>query len=131
MIVVDTNVIVYLWLNGEFTEHSKRLLQKDSNWHAPLLWRSEFRNVLTLYLRKNLLPPNDANEIMMNAEAMLRGKEYTIDSVEILTNVKKSTLSTYDLEFIVLAKSLNSKLVTLDKKILTEFPKLTKPLSGY
>ncbi len=46
MIAVDTNIIVYLMVPGENTESAKLLLIKDSMWVAPVLWRSEFRNVL-------------------------------------------------------------------------------------
>jgi predicted nucleic acid-binding protein len=55
MIVVDTNVIAYLYLTGEYSDLSERLLEHDPDWMAPRLWRSEFRNVLALYLRKELL----------------------------------------------------------------------------
>ncbi len=50
MIVVDTNVIAYLYLSNERSQQVERLLEKDSEWAAPLLWRSELRNVLALYL---------------------------------------------------------------------------------
>ncbi len=52
MIVVDTNVIAYLWLPGARTAAAERLVKKDSDWNAPLLWRSEFRNVLAGCLRR-------------------------------------------------------------------------------
>ena len=51
MIVVDTNVIAYLFLPGEYTPLAERLLQKDPDWVAPVLWRSELRNVFALYVR--------------------------------------------------------------------------------
>jgi predicted nucleic acid-binding protein len=35
--------------------------------------------------------------------------------------VKNSTCSSYDCEFIALAKNLNTKLITMDKKLLSEF----------
>ena len=55
MIVVDTNVVSYLYLNGERSHQAEKLLSLDPHWCAPVLWRSEFRNVLGLYLRKGLL----------------------------------------------------------------------------
>ena len=48
MIVVDTNIISYFYLTSEFSELAAELYQKNPNWIAPLLWRSEFENVLSL-----------------------------------------------------------------------------------
>ena len=52
MIVVDTNVIAYLLIPGQHTAAARGTLARDAEWAAPLLWRSELRNVLALYLRK-------------------------------------------------------------------------------
>ena len=52
MIVVDTNVIGYLFLSSDQSVLAERALQKDNVWAAPILWRSEFRSILTLYKRK-------------------------------------------------------------------------------
>ena len=51
MIAVDTNVIAYLFLRGEFAAQAEEWLRKDREWVAPALWRSEFRNLLAGYLR--------------------------------------------------------------------------------
>ena len=50
MIVVDTNIVAYLYLPGEHTAAVERLLERDPEWAAPILWRSEFRNILALSL---------------------------------------------------------------------------------
>ena len=55
MIVVDTNIIAYLYLPTEYTEGAESLLIREPIWSAPSLWRSEFRNVLALYLRKDII----------------------------------------------------------------------------
>ena len=46
MIVVDTNTLAYLYLPSTQTDDVVALLRNDPAWAAPLLWRSEFRNVL-------------------------------------------------------------------------------------
>ena len=50
MIVVDTNILVYLYLPTKYTPHAEKLLENDPVWIAPYLWRSEFRNVLALLM---------------------------------------------------------------------------------
>jgi len=53
MIVVDTNVLAYLLMPGKFTAGAEQLLRSDPEWAAPVLWRSELRNVLATYVRAN------------------------------------------------------------------------------
>src|SRR5439155_280647 len=44
VIVVDTNLLVYLYVSGQNTAQAETVLVRDPVWVAPLLWRSEFRN---------------------------------------------------------------------------------------
>ena len=74
MIVVDTNVIGYLFLSSEQSLSAEQALIKDNEWAAPILWRSEFRNVLALYMRKNLVTLQQAQSIMNGALDLLRGR---------------------------------------------------------
>ena len=129
MIVVDSNVIAYLYLPGEFTAKAEKLLEREPDWAAPLLWRSELRNILALYMRKNLLDFGDAYRIQREAEALLADHEYDVDSFEVLTLARDSGCSAYDCEFIALAKQLGVKLVTEDIKLRQAFPKLTNGLA--
>ena len=54
MIVVDSKVIASLWFPNDMVELAYKILKKDADWIAPILWRSEFRNVLALYLRADI-----------------------------------------------------------------------------
>ncbi len=131
MIVVDTNIIAYLYITGKYSKQAVNLLKKDSNWHSPLLWRSELRNVLSLYLRKELLSFDDTLFIMQQAESLLSNNEYEVSSASIMRLVQSSSCSAYDCEFVALAKYLNAPLLTSDKKILREFPEIAINLNSY
>ncbi|MHB8874430.1 MAG: type II toxin-antitoxin system VapC family toxin [Myxococcaceae bacterium] len=76
MIVVDTNVLAFFWLPGEHTGRAERLWELDPAWCAPLLWRSELRNVLAGYLRRRLVDLETATQIAADAEEQLRDREY-------------------------------------------------------
>jgi predicted nucleic acid-binding protein len=131
MIVVDTNVIGYLYLADERSIQAEQALLKDSEWAAPLLWRSEFRNVLTLYMRKELLSLQDAQQIMDEATSLMQDREYEITSLQVLNLVAIGTCSAYDCEYVALAQDLGVPLVTVDKQILSQFPTLAISLDAF
>ena len=122
MIVVDTNIIAYLYLPTDYTKHSEELLIKEPIWSSPSLWRSEFRNILALYLRKNIIIFEQSIQIQSEAESLMEGNEFEVNSNDILKLVKNSSCSAYDCEFVALAQAFNTSLVTSDKKIISEFP---------
>ena len=128
MIVVDTNVISYLFINGDKTKQARKLLNIDPEWISPLLWRSEFRSVLSLYIRKNMLTKEDAGKLSDLAEEFMERREFHVDTRQVLEFVSSSNCSSYDCEFIALAKILNLKLYTSDKKVLKEFPDIAHSL---
>ena len=123
MIVVDSNVIAYLYLPGEFTAAAEALLERDADWAAPILWRSEFRNILAGYMRRKAITFEQANSMQSEAASLLAGAEYEVDSYTVLELVRDSDCSAYDGEFVALAMKLNTQLVTMDKKLLWAFPK--------
>ncbi|NOY71141.1 MAG: type II toxin-antitoxin system VapC family toxin [Gammaproteobacteria bacterium] len=122
MIVADTNIISYLLLPTAFSESVDTLYKIDSAWRAPILWKSEFRNVLALYLRKNIITFEKALQLQEAAENIMAQNEFDVTSSQVLSLVSKSNCSSYDCEFVALANHLNIPLVTQDKKVLREFP---------
>jgi predicted nucleic acid-binding protein len=131
MIVVDTNVIAYLYLPTTFTAQAEQLLAQEPVWAAPILWRNELRNVLTLYLRKQLIPFDQALHLQMEAESLMREHEYDIMSFDVMTLVRESRCSAYDCECVALAINLRTTLVTMDQSILMEFPHTALSLTSF
>ena len=122
MIVVDTNVIAGMWVPNDMDELVYKVLNKDDDWVAPLLWRSEFRNVLSIYLRRAILEFPVILQAIEEAEELMAVNEFDVNSTQVMSLVADSSCSAYDCEFVALADDLNVQLVTFDKKIVREFP---------
>ena len=122
MIVVDSNVVAYYWVNGPLTETARLVQRADPDWHAPVLWRSEMRSVLTGYLRDGSLSGAQIGRIMAAAEEALAGREHIVPSDQVFRLVGETGLSAYDCEFVALASTLGVPLVTADRAVLKAFP---------
>lgn len=123
MIVVDTNVVAYLLLPGDLSTRADALYASDPDWAVPILWRSEFRNLLGGYMRRETLSFEEAVKLQNEAESLLRGNEHEVASQRVLELVRDSGCTAYDCEFVALAMQLDVKLVTMDRKLLKAFPK--------
>ena len=121
MIVADTNLIAYLLIRGQHTAEAEAVYRKDPQWSAPVLWRSEFRNVLVFYLRRGLIGIDEALETMEQAERLMRGQEFEVESSRVLRLAAGAGCSAYDCEFVALAQDLNLPLITSDSALISRF----------
>ena len=131
MIVVDTNLIAYLLITGEHTQRADAVKLRDPEWIAPLLWRSEFRNLLLLYIRQEIFDLDHAIDLLKQAEEIMQKQEHTISSVTVMKLATSSGCSAYDCEFVALAQDLGVPLVTSDRKVLTAFPEIAVSLEDF
>ena len=122
MIVIDANILVPLLIPGPGTGDSETLLKKDPDWAAPLLLRSEFRNVLAVQLKRKTLSLGEAFSAMAEAEKILNGNEFEVNSEIVLELCVQSHCTAYDCEYIALAQSLRAPLITRDNALLAAFP---------
>jgi predicted nucleic acid-binding protein len=121
MIVADTNLLIYLYVQGQRTEESEAVLRRDALWAVPLLWRSEFRNSLIGLVRAQALQLDDALAMSEEAERWIAGQEYSVLSHQVLILANQSGCSAYDCEFVALARDLKVPLVTNDRQLLKAF----------
>ena len=129
MIVVDTNILAYRWLPGPQAERVERLVVLDPDWAAPLLWRSEFRNVLFGYVRSRQLSTAEAEAALRLARQSLRAGEHLVEDEAVLALATASRCSAYDCEYAALASALGTVLVTEDKALRNAFPRLCRSLA--
>ena len=118
MIVVDTNVFASLLIPGPHQAAVEAVRERDDDWRAPHLWQSEFRNVLTLCLRRQAMTLDVALETWTLAQEVMASGAIGVDGALVLTCAQRLHLTAYDAEFVVLAEALDVPLVTLDREIL-------------
>jgi len=65
------------------------------------------------------------------AEAQLTGREFAVETGEVLRLAHESGCSAYDCEFVALARALAVPLVSNDREVLKAFPAIAVPLESY
>lgn len=130
MIVVDTNILAYYALPGPRSGNADLLAEREPAWAAPVLWRSEFRNVLAGHIRVAGMKLNDALDAIHRAAQALQGGEHMVNDQAVIELVARSKCSAYDCEFVALADALETVLVTEDKALLNAFPKVCVSLEA-
>jgi predicted nucleic acid-binding protein len=124
LILIDTNILAYLMIEGDRTSAAQTLFASDPDWASESFILVEFTNVLTTYVRTKALNHKQALEMLAEAQAI----------VPTLTNVQHSRafetatefgISAYDGRFIAIAKQTKSKLVTEDVRLRAAVPAWT------
>lgn len=130
MIVADTNLIAYLQITGVLTPIATRVLQKDPYWITPPLWQSEFRNLLSGYMRRGMAL-EQAQKIMENTLWLMEERQIVPNSNRVLALAANSPCTAYDCEFIALAEQLGIRLVTADKQLIKIFPEIAISIEDF
>ncbi len=124
MIVVDTNVVVHLFVPGDRTADAERVYRRDPEWAVPSLWRSELANTLVTLVRAGRMRVQTATEVMRHAEERIAPREHRVAFQRVIDLAVESGCSGYDCEFVALAEALNTPLVTSDRRLLKAFPRI-------
>jgi len=131
VIVVDTNVIHYCWVPGQHTPLAQAVHRRDADWHAPVLWRSEMRNILSAYLRRGMLARRQVDAVLAATQNALADGTHVLDARRVMDVVEASSLTTCDAEFVALAEELGVPLVTADRQILKAFPGRARTMEAF
>jgi len=122
VIVADANLFLYLVVQGPNTEAARAVVVRDDVWAAPRLWRSEVLSALSAHMRRGDMGIADALGMFAGAEAAVGGREFDTEPADVLELAARSGCSTYDCEYVAVARALGVPLVTADKQVLRAFP---------
>jgi predicted nucleic acid-binding protein len=129
VVLVDTNVLAYLMLEGDRTSAAQELFERDADWRSEAFIMVEFSNVLTTYVRTKVLSRDQGSKLLAGAEKL----------VPVLTSVRNARalevatqfgISAYDARFVALAIQMKVKLVTEDAKLRAAVPSWTVSLAS-
>ncbi len=127
MILVDTNILVYLLIEGDRTSGAQDLFSRDSEWCSEAFVMVEFSNVLATYARSGALRRAQSAELLTEAQATLAAI-HTVANEQALEAAIEYEISAYDARFISLAKQLKMRLTTENAKLRSAVPLWTRSL---
>jgi predicted nucleic acid-binding protein len=126
VIVADTNLLVYLLVPTPLTRAAEQVRALEKVWIAPPLIRHELLNVLARYVRRGDVTLDEAGRACRRAEDLIEVSTARPDATDILRAAGKTNCSTYDLEYVWLARELDLPLVTADQEVLAAFPDVAR-----
>jgi predicted nucleic acid-binding protein len=128
VVLIDTNILAYLLLEGDRTALAQELYERDSDWCSEAFLMVEFSNVLATSIRSRAITREQGVKLLAGAEAL----------VPVLTSVQHERVleaaiqfgtSAYDARFIALAMQMKIKLVTEDARLRSAVPAWTNSIS--
>jgi predicted nucleic acid-binding protein len=128
MVVVDTNILAYLLIEGDRTRDAQALYAKDADWKSEASVLVEFGNILATYLRTGALGRGQAHALLVEAEKRVRVL-VNLPHVRALRVAEQFAVSAYDARFLGAAQSLGARLVTEDARLRAAAPVLTISLA--
>lgn len=129
MLLVDTNVLTYLLIEGDHTKAAQKLHRRDPDWRSEAFLLVEFTNVLVSSIAAKRMTLSLAVNFLARASALLDGKLARIPHSSVLAVAARYGVSAYDARFLALADQLGSRLVTEDARLRAAAPLLTQSLA--
>jgi predicted nucleic acid-binding protein len=129
VLIVDTNVVAYLLIEGDYTVAARSLHRRDDDWRSEAFIMVEFTNVLTASIAARRMDLVLAQQFLADAASLLRGRLASIPHDSVLSLAVQYRVTAYDARFLAVAEQLDTPLVTEDVKLRAAAPKLTQSLA--
>ena len=117
MVLVDTNILAFLLIEGDRTTKAQELYVLDSDWHSDEFILVEFSNILATYVRTGDLTAAKAMGLLREAEGLLSRSLGSVPHAAALATANRYRVSVYDARFLVAAESHGTRLITEDQSL--------------
>jgi predicted nucleic acid-binding protein len=128
MLVVDTNILVPLFIHGQRQQDVFALLEGDSAWCTEPFALIELVNVFATYVRSKLLAVEAARRHLEEAKSLLTPNFHRVPLQAVLDQAVRYKVNADDAHFLAVAEAKHRKLITEDLKLRAAAPKLTQSL---
>ena len=129
MLLVDTNVVAYLLIDGDYTGAAQELCTRDPDWRSEAILLVEFTNILVSSIARKRMTLSLAGEFLAKAAALFDGKLGRVPHASVLAIAARHRVSACDARFLALADQLGSRLITEDARLRAAAPGLTQSLA--
>ena len=131
MIVVDCTVVADFFIgNAEMQRSVQSLLEMDSEWIAPVLWRYEFGHVLLKEVRGGRMSQDLMDRFLAAGEKLIVESVVDFDASEIAVLSHTRNLSFYDASYVWLGQTRCLPFYTRDGKLARKCEGMVQPLPG-
>lgn len=131
MIVADTNLLVYLHVESEFTVLARQVHTLDPDWTFPPVTRSEATNVLATLAREKWIDTETATLAQDRIETRIVAACRDVSMQAALELAIERGISAYDAQFVILARHAGVFLVTEDGKLKRRFPEVALSMEAF
>jgi predicted nucleic acid-binding protein len=129
VVLIDTNVLAYLLIEGDRTAAAQELYARDSDWRSEAFALVEFSNFLATQIHAKALTREQGTRLLVGAQALIR-EPISVPHVKALETAAEFGISAYDARFIALAMQMKLKLITEDARLRTAVPTWTVALTA-
>jgi len=130
MLIVDTNIVAFLLVQGEKTAQARELWTNDPDWRAPRLLFFELANVFCQLVKRQALTLQDGSAGLESAVNLVRPLDSEPAFTRVLAIAVKLRLSAYDAAYLAAAEALGAPLVTENTRLLRAAPEIARSLTS-
>jgi predicted nucleic acid-binding protein len=128
MVLVDTNILAYLMIEGDRTSAAQELYARDPDWCSEVFVLVELSNILATCIRTKAMTREAGTRLLAEAQTLVPSLT-SVAHAQALENAMQFEISAYDARFIALARQTRAKLVTEDARLRSAVPDWTISLA--